>query len=221
MRTETDKVTYWYQISGQGFCKHIDISYSLWGYCALKSVLVKYNNANNKIGNIYDDRLQAAAQSEQPTFTLAYTYSPGHTSSSHNGNDLEDVNQYKNRFLLSSVTAAESLQNYIDIIRADDKEGIIVVFADHGAKVTRGVDVDNIPADSIYSKADIIQDRYGVLLAVLDPHGCEIAEPVVTTIIDMMHNVITCLTGGKPVFKERYNNEAEFIDYLYDPVSSQ
>ena len=223
LRNESQNVNYWYKTSGQGFCKHIDISYSLWGYCAIKSVFVEYLNANNKIDNIYYDRLQAAAQSEQPTFTLVYTYSPGHTSNSHNGNDLEQVARYKKNFLSSSIGTAKHLQNYIDIIRADDNDGIIVIFADHGAWVTRGVDADNIPADSHYSKADIIQDHHGVLIAVLDPHtntpdGCQIAEPIVTTLPDMMHNLITCLTGGKPVLKQRYDSGVEFADYLYDPL---
>ncbi len=223
LRNGSKKVTYWYKTSGEGFCKHIDIAYSLWGYCAIKSVFVKYNNANNKIDNIYYDRLQAAAQSAKPTFTLAYTYHPGHTALSHNGNDLEQVAKYKNKFMRRSKVAAQYLQNYIDIIRADDKDGIIIIFADHGAWVTRGIDVDNIPADSRYSKADIIQDRYGVLMAVLNPHAstpdnCQIAGKIVTTLPDMMHNLITCLTGGKPVLETQYNSETDFIDYLYSPL---
>ncbi|MCH9844626.1 MAG: hypothetical protein K0U39_03880 [Alphaproteobacteria bacterium] len=226
LRFKDKKVDYWYKTSGEGFCSHIDLAYSLWGYCIIKSVFAKYINANNNIDNIYHDRFQAAAESEKPTFTLSYTYSPGHTGASHNGNDLEQVNQYKEKFSSNSIKAAKSLQSYIDIIRADDKDGIIIIFADHGAKITRGIDADNIPADSPYSKADIIQDGHAVLMAVLDPHantpaGCQIAEPVVTTLPDMMYNLITCLTGGKPVLKQRHNSEADFIDYLYDPVSVQ
>ncbi len=221
LRIENKKVTYWYKTKGEGFCKHIDLAYSLWGYCALKSVFVEIINANNNIDNIYHDRLQAAAQSAKPTFTFAYTFVPGHTTASHNGNDLEQVAEYKQDFLLNSIEAAKYLQNYIDIIRADDKDGIIIIFGDHGAWITRGIDADNIPADSLYGKTDIVQDKYGVLLAVLDPHGCKIADRVVTTLPDMMYHLITCLTGGKPVLKERYDSEAEFIDYLYDSISSQ
>ncbi|MCH9845861.1 MAG: hypothetical protein K0U39_10190 [Alphaproteobacteria bacterium] len=223
LRNENKKVDYWYKTSGKGFCKHIDIAYSLWGYCAVKSVFVKYINANNNIDNIYHDRLQAAAQSEKPTFTLSYTYSPGHTSKSHNGNDLEQVNKYKRHFLSSSIKAAKSLQSYIDIIRADDKDGIIIIFADHGARVTKGIDADNIPTDSPYDAKNIFNDYHAVLMAVLDPHantpaGCQIVEPVVITLPDMVYNLITCLTGGKPVLKKRHHSEAEFIDYLYDPL---
>ncbi len=58
-------------------------------------------------------------------------------------------------------------------------------------------------------------------MATFDPHNCQIAEPIVTTTLDMIHNVITCLTGGKPILKKRYNSEADFIDYLYDPVLSK
>ncbi len=214
-----NKVTYWYKTVGEGFCAHLDNHYSLWGYCALKYFFVNIINADNDIGNIYHDRLQAAAQSAKPTFTLAYTFLPGHTSASHNGNDLKDLSRYKHQFLNASVRVEIWLQRYINIIRKYDKDGIIIVFGDHGAHITRGA--DNIGANSRYSKADIIQDRHGVLLATLDPHGCKIAEPVVTTLPDMMHNLITCLTGGKPVLKQQYNNAAEFADYLDDSVSAK
>ncbi|MCH9852714.1 MAG: hypothetical protein K0U45_04340 [Alphaproteobacteria bacterium] len=221
IRDTNKKVDYWYKTSGKNFCDHIDISYALWGYCAIKSVFVTYSNANSNIDNIYHDRLQAAAQSAKPTFTVSYTYSPGHTSLSHNGNDLEQVNKYKKFFLSRSVGTAKILQNYIDIIRVDDKEGIIIIFADHGAGVTRGINADNIPADSPYDAKDIFNDFHAITIATLDPMGCQIAEPVVTTLLDMMYNLITCLTDGKPVLKNRDNSEAEFIDYLYDPIVSQ
>ncbi|MCH9845862.1 MAG: hypothetical protein K0U39_10195 [Alphaproteobacteria bacterium] len=218
---DNNKVAYWYKTGGEGFCAHLDNHYSLWGYCALKSFIVKAINADSNIGNIYHDRLLAAAQSEQPTFTLAYTFLPGHTSASHNGNNLKDLNHYKKQFLYASVRAEIWLQRYINVIRKYDKDGIIIVFGDHGAHITQGA--DGIGVNNNYSETDIIQDRHAVLLAVLDPHAntpesCQIAEPVVTTLPDMMHNLITCLTGGKPVLKQRDNSEADFSDYLYDPV---
>ena len=184
-----------------------------------KLFFVNIINADSNIGNIYHDRLQAAAQSAQPTLTLAYTFLPGHTSASHNGNDLKDLRHYKKQFLYASVRAQIWLQRYIDIIREHDKDGIIIVFGDHGAHITQGA--DTIDANNKYSEAQIIQDRQGVLLATLDPMGCQIAEPIVTTLPDMMHNLITCLTGGKPVLKNRYNSAVEFSDYLYDPVLSK
>nr|MCH9844628.1 hypothetical protein [Alphaproteobacteria bacterium] len=216
--TQEQKLAYWFS-EKVGFCAHIHNIYSLWGYCLSKRALT---SSQNKIENLYRQRLQVASLSDKPVFTLAYIYSPGHTELSHNANKESQIEQYKKKYLANSIKTADILQNYIDIIRANDTDGIIIIFADHGAWVTRGVETKN--KDSSFDKKDIIQDRQGIVMAVLDPSsvtpdGCQIAEPIVTTLPDMMYNLITCLTGGKPVLKKRHNSEAEFIDYLYDPIS--
>ncbi len=125
-------VTYWFTEKGSGFCGHLDNVYALWGYCFVKKHINAINAKKNK-ENIYHERLKIASQSQQPILTISYTYTPGHTKNNHNAYNQEEIAEYKMQFLKASHTAANILQEYIDIIRANDKDGIILIFADHGA----------------------------------------------------------------------------------------
>ncbi|MCH9844627.1 MAG: hypothetical protein K0U39_03885 [Alphaproteobacteria bacterium] len=221
------------------FCQNIAHIYGAWGYCIITNTDIDKNKRD-----IYYGHIQAVALSQTPVFSHSYIRSPAHASShikDYDVNNRSDFEKYKAQYLENTVYVAELVQKYRDAIISNDEDAIILVFGDHGAQVTKGTENDIESGllvfgdhgaritqgsetdieNSQYTKTDIIQDNYGVVLAVHDPHGCQIAEPVVTTLPDMMYNLITCLTGGKPVMTDRYNSEADFIDYLYDPVSVQ
>ena len=205
--TRSDKI-------GNDFCSYSIVKYILWGYCTV---------GNDDIyGDAFYLHMKAATSSKTPIFLHSYVHSPGHTGSvpDYDGSKKGDVEKYKAGYLKNTDYVAELLQKYIDVIISNDEDAIIIVFGDHGAHITLGARSDN----SKYTEKDIVQDGHAVVLAVRDQHnGCQdkIAEPIVTTLPDMMHNLITCLTGGKPVLKDRYNSEPDFIDYLYDPIPNK
>ena len=218
------KVKTGYKKIEDGFCEIFDNIYSLWGYCAIRAALI--GNGKDVYSDIFVEHIEAAATSQTPVLLHAYVWLPGHTggytasyTSKYDVNNKTHFDGYKKQFIKRGAEVAELLQKYLDAIIKNDEDAIILVFGDHGAHITKGAETGE--GNSHYTKTDIMQDKHAVVLAVHDPHDCQIAEPVVTTLPDMMHNLITCLTGGKPVLKERYDSEAEFGDYLYGPVSSQ
>ena len=208
-----------------GFCGYFDSVYPLWGYCGVRKILlnVVFENDDRDVYNeIFYEQIESATLSETPVFLLSYAFLPKHTADDYDANKRNKFEDYKRKFMEKSILAGETLQKYLDVITSNDEDAIIIVFGDHGAYITAGARDGG--TNNKYTEKDILQDDHAVVLAVRDQHhGCQdkIAEPIVTTLPDMMHNLITCLTGGKPVLKDRYNSEADFIDYLYDPIPNK
>ncbi|MCH9845859.1 MAG: hypothetical protein K0U39_10180 [Alphaproteobacteria bacterium] len=205
---------------GDGFCRHIHNKNAFWNYCGVKDIW--FNTFVPRDADLYEKRIELAAKSDNPYFTIVYTYSPGHKRRHINvAYDEQELLAYKKRYLSSSQQTAEYIRNYIKIIRQYDSEGIILFNADHSAFIASNANEKKIRKNSPFSQRELKIDNHGILMATLDPHGCKIAEPIVTTSIDMIYNLLTCLTGGQPVLRERYNSEPDFIDYLYDPVPAK
>lgn len=199
----------------RGFCTRPHSEYSFYGYCSLDKIIRKPHTIIKF--NPYDRGLLEASEAKDPYFTLSYFFSPGHTSGKYNPHDEDSFLRYKKEFLGRRMDkAAMEIERQVALIRENDKEGIIVVFGDHGALFANGLNETNPGADSPYNTVEIIQDRHAILTAVLDPHSCKIAEEGVTTLNDIMVNIIECLTDNKPVLQERINNNKRYVDALYE-----
>ncbi len=221
--SNSKEVNYFYPPWDSFACDKIKI-FDMWGYCYLRKKAIflgiKLRAGDLSYRSDFNDIVfEEIKKSDKPQFILSYRSVPGHVNDSYNFLDKKVLGAYREKYLEKSIIAADFIENRVKKIRDNDKNAIIIIFGDHGIKATDFVRSKNID-DDYYDETSFIQDK-AIMMAVLDPHGCQIAEPVVTTLPDMMHNLITCLTGGKPVLKNRYDGEVDFIDYLYDPVSSQ
>ncbi len=221
------KIIYFYGKS-IGFCTHV-VPQVFFGYCSLRK-------DRNTRKDIYDYSLQRALNLEKPTFIISYYDLPRqawHAGSMTFYKD-QDLLKYSQDFLENSKIVAEVIKKNVALIRENDPNGIIIIFGDHGTRVIDSgkasmIISDNwpyepksnlkeLPADSPVSRVDIIQDRQAVILAVLDPHGCRLRGEKLTTLDDMMLNLMECLSGGKSVLKNRVDNQNKYIDYLYDTI---
>ena len=211
---------------GGGICNHVNSPYAFWGFCYValarnKSQTHEYTSEETFHYGELEKSAFMAMQTDTPTLTVFHTQHPGHTYGKYNARNRADVEAYIDYYREGASKVARYITDYVGLIRKHDPDGIILIISDHGTFLTKGIDKNNIPADSPYDAKDIFNDYHAVTIATLDPMGCQIAGEIVTTLPDMLYNIITCLTDGKPVLKQPYDSEAEFIDYLYDPIASQ
>ena len=211
---------------GGGICNHVNSAYAFWGFCYValhnnKQKTHQYNSEEEFHYGELEKSASMAMQTNTPTLTVFHTQHPGHTYGKYNGRNRDDVEAYNDYYREGASNVARYIGDYVGLIRKHDPDGIILMMSDHGTFLTKGIDKDNIPADSPYDAKVIFNDYHAVTIATLDPMGCQIAGEIVTTLPDMVHNLITCLTGGKPVLETQYNSEADFIDYLYNPLSTE
>ncbi len=171
---------------------------------------------------------------KKPYFLLTYAGSAPNQAkhTEYHQKNTRDLAKFRQEFSARSKTAAKIIKRYVKNIRANDPDGIIIILGDHGTNVLYNTKFSNmvsfhwwknetfqtLPPDSPHSRVDIIQDRQAVMLATLDPHGCQLRGEKLTTLNDMMLNLIECLTGGEPILKNRLDNQTKYIDYIYDPI---
>ncbi len=207
---------------GGGICNHVNSPYAFFGYCLSLKIfgLAKGRHVNQQLYNNEEEflyaKLEESAMQSKPTITIAHTQHPGHTYGKYNGNNREDFLAYRDYYLQGSRKISVFIKDYIALIRKHDTDGIIVIISDHGPFVSKGIDRTKLTADSQFDEKDIFLDYHAVTIATLDPYGCQLAQPVVTTLTDMMDNLLLCLTDGKKVLKNRYDSEADFTPYLYE-----
>ncbi len=101
---------------------------------------------------------------ETPQIMLAYVFLPGHTPLTYTRTEEEKV-AYFERYKERSKLAADAITEMVDAVRANDPEGLILIFGDHGPWLSRGLKADT---DAEF----VIQDRYGVYGGISPKNSC-------------------------------------------------
>ena len=135
----------------------------------------------------------------EPQFTMAHLYIPGHTGTSYRHDDAAEFERYRARYLRRIETAAGYLDRIVRHVE-EDPGAILLLYSDHGMWLSEGVEFDDDPEF-------FVQDRYGVLGGVFPPDACaawfdEAAAPGWMTVLDAVHAVLSCLSGGESALVE-------------------
>ncbi len=161
---------------------------AFWGYC-------RFFGSGSDVQTYIAEQVTTRANDNTPQFTMAHIYAPGHTAGSfRHGNDTQ-LKAFKTQYLQRSAHAARYLELIVRQLAKTDPTGILLVYGDHGPLVSRGVDFKDNPEFHI-------QDYYGILGGVYPRDACtvwfdEAAAQGYMTILDAVHALLRCLSGGE------------------------
>ena len=183
-----------------GICSLLDESirrWAFWGYCKMleaswpqDAVAPKGDFLLRELTNLDGSR---------PKFVIAHLWMPGHTGR-FNYYDKEDRENYIEYYYRESNRAGLYLRQIIEHLRSNDPNAILFVFGDHGAKLSKGIKIEEDPTF-------FLQDRFGVLGGVYPRDRCaeyfdEAESKGYVTILDAVHAILSCLSGGQSALVE-------------------
>ena len=168
--------------------------WAFWGYCRRPR-----DESNDSIFSRFLERITSVDAGGGPRFTMAHLYIPGHISGNYRHGDAAEFERYRARYLRGIETAAEYLGRIVRHVE-EDPDAILLLYSDHGMFLSRGVEFDDDPEF-------FVQDRYGVLGGVFPPEACApwfdaAAAPGWMTLLDAVHAVLYCLSGGDSALVE-------------------
>ena len=140
------------------------------------------------------ERIEAVRASGQPWFTFYHQAFPSHSPNNHSYTDEKAVEAFRAQVRQDVARVREeNFETTVAAILKADPGAVIVALGDHGAAMTRGARLDE-PNDK-YTKAQIVEDRYGVMVAVYPRDFCtrRIFEGATTTFL--LESVVRCLNG--------------------------
>ncbi|MYD96043.1 MAG: hypothetical protein F4X98_01475 [Gammaproteobacteria bacterium] len=197
---------------------------AFWGYCWTLGTQRLPATERVRAGDFLVQQLSAIDR-ESPQFVIAHFGLPGHTPKIFDYNNKSDMERFLPEFVRGFNTAAIYLEQIIEHLRANDPDAILFVFGDHGAWLSRGVDVEDNPAF-------FLQDRFGILGGVYPRDRCaaelDAAEGKgYATSLDVVHAIIECLSDGQsPLVEPRRdrfwtpdlpeNHSYDYKEFLYE-----
>lgn len=165
-----------------------------------------------------DTVLEAAldvTRAAKPTVFFAYVYHPiGHTSGDFNFRSEDQLVAYRERFLAQSILAAKVIERNVASIRSVDPTAIIMIFGDHGAYLSRGMDASDDPKF-------FHSDRHRVFLAVAnDGHRCGSPAQVhsggaYNTPSRMLLDIMICLSGGVAELPVAFDEDPQLVGQVF------
>ena len=153
-----------------------------------------------------------------PQFVIAHLNLPGHTPKIFDYENQQERERFVSVFEERFNRASIPMQRIIEHLRANDPDAILFVFGDHGAWLSRGLDVEDDPAF-------FLQDRFGILGGVYPRDRCapqfdEAERKGYMTSLDVVHAIIQCLSDGQsPLLqprRDRFWTKGFPEDHSYD-----
>ena len=82
-----------------------------------------------------------SSPSDEPRLLFYYYFYPiGHAPNDFDSDSPEDLEAYRNRFLTQLPSAERVIREVVETIRENDPDAIVMIFGDHGTKISRTVD---------------------------------------------------------------------------------
>ncbi len=204
---------------------------AFWGYC-------NFAFANHKPsifgwwGQGYQPQLDLtvrAVDKQDPQFVLSYFKLPLYnTPQTYDHSDSDQQTAFRGQYIKRSDHAAGLLDQLLETLRERDPEAILFVFGDHGSGLSNGLGYADDPQF-------VVQDRFGVYGGIYPRDACaewfdETLEQEWLTILDAVHTILRCLSGGEEALVEPLRRtmpsgyqffpndgtEHSFGDYLYE-----
>jgi len=212
-------------------CLRVDSSiraFAFWGYCNLpQGDPPDWWSASH---DLQMQRILEVANSEGPQFVLSYFRLPEHTPPSFDNSDQAQRQAYADGYVGRSNRAAALLADLVATLQDKDPGAMIFVFGDHGPRLSYNTTFEDDPDF-------FVKDSLGVLGGIFPRDACEpwfdetLAEPYLT-ILDAVHTILRCLSGGEEALVEPLaapgernlsgyhgipdDAERSFADYLYE-----
>ena len=145
-----------------------------------------------------------------PQFVMAHLSYPGHVRMySYRHGDASQFSAYQARYLERSNSAARQLDAIVRHLEENDPSAILLVYGDHGTMASMGVKFADNPTFTV-------QSYYGVLGGVYPRETCaawfDEAEAAQNhmTILDAVHALLRCLSGGESALAKPRNRTIFF-----------
>ena len=197
-----------------GYGLHLKVSFL--GYCLLNEKIkfkiisflsgkeLSKTTAVEKIIEIMKKNINKS----KPQFFMAHNINPGHTAIYKYGNkeSFDDfVNTYKNK----SMIVKKEIQNILDFIKKNDPNSILFLYADHGPKLTSGMELEENPRYKIL-------DSFAVYAGIYPKRRCDKYANYLyknrdfASLVDAAKVIINCLAENKNALT--FNEEQYFMD---------
>ena len=204
-------------------CNLLDASIrdiSFWGYCRFFDGSYDWKNM------LTAEEVTKVSVNDGPQFVMAHLYKPGHTAKSFRYGNVEQFERFRSEYIRSSDKAARFLELIIRHLEENDPDAILLVYGDHGPFLSQGLEFEDDPKF-------VFQDNYGVLGGVYPRDRCaawfdEGAAQGYMTILDAVHAILRCLSGGESALVEPRKNTSprygprpreanlNYEDFLYE-----
>jgi len=202
-----------YSIRIFGACKYIG------KYSGPKHLSTKLSSGNDlhtrDWPNQVLDTIRELSKRASPQLGVFYIYRPnGHTPGSYNHTNLEMREAYKAYFSEGAENLGGILEDIKELISENDPNAIVIIFGDHGAWLSRGVDKNQDP--SFY-----YTDRHRVAAGVLKSNNpCASKQALYyskeyTTPSRLFSGVVRCLSSNKGVLDKalKFDDPEAVIKY--------
>ena len=162
------------------------ISKSLFGVAHLITVPEQIAHLKERIATVNAD--------DKPWLTISHIAFPEHTKKTHSYKNASQVESFRKLYRSLMPQVSENYREIVTTIKKHDPNAVIVTFGDHGAWLTRGMELET--AGAPFDAEDYVQDLYGAMLAVYPEDFCRNRISEGSTTSFMVRSVIECLNGS-------------------------
>lgn len=140
-------------------------------------------------------RIDLAVADKDPWLTISHIGHPFHTPKDFYWSDQGDIADFLTEMRDALPQIAKNVDATVAYILARDPDAVVIVMGDHGATMSRGIDVDSVLAGGVsaFPPKRFLEDRHGAFLAIYPADFCtaRTGEPIATTYL--MPAIIACL----------------------------
>ncbi len=184
-------------------CEFIDpsiVDLVFWGYCSLLSPSDPVFSYKDHYMQLQLEDIERIASRPRPQFVVNYVKYPSHVQPTHDHSDARDREDFRAHYIKESDLAAIYVAQLIEILSQHDPDALLFVFGDHGPWASRGLEFADDPEF-------VVQDSYAVLGGIWPPDACEpwfdeTLEQEFLTVLDAVHTILRCLSGGEEALVE-------------------
>ena len=179
---------------------------AFWGYCLL---LDDNDRSWPESVRLTAEQILKIDVRDRPQFAMAHLYLPEHVKGWYRHSDAAEFSAYQARYLERSNMAAGILDAIVRHLEENDPGAILLVYGDHGTMASQGVKFADNPTF-------VVQTHYGVLGGVYPREACgawfDEAEAAQNhlTVLDAVHALLRCLSGGESVLAADRNMPVSF-----------
>ena len=166
---------------------------------------------------MWDDFLSArmllAAKAQRPWFTMAHTLAPAHVHGGYRHENEKDRIVYRETFIKREKIAADLIAKWVEFIKREDPNAILVISGDHGFWLTEGQ--YNHEMDTDEKRRFFVIDRHAISLSIWPKDTCqgefdrEVAKGHIT-VTQMVRALIRCLAGGTDPLPENVQSRLQY-----------
>ena len=179
---------------------------SFWGYCLLLDGSARSWPESVRVTA---EQVLKIDVRDRPQFAMAHLYLPEHVKGWYRHGDASAFSAYQARYLERSNLAAGILDAIVRHLEKNDPGAILLAYGDHGTMASQGVKFADNPTF-------VVQANYGVLGGVYPREACgawfDEAEAAQNhlTVLDAVHAVLRCLSGGESALTKPRNRTISF-----------